>query len=214
MRINVPPKSKLKFTPRLKTWNLKTLISNYFQVFNSYVSASTGVLPLKISGTTSRLACSRQLRRCVAQLGPTNGFMKPGDGMSTWKSPLLPKGTLSRPEKLVKALGHHTMQPNTFQDMQCTMLVKKPTRRPMKILTPSLQKSTALVTSFEEWTLMLWQTNEEWCRGDVIKRRLNTEDLVSALPKASQCWVWLGHRTPVWWTTNGRPAHPNHQWYC
>ena len=86
----------------------------------------------------------------MAQLGPTNGIMKPGDGMSMWKRPLLPKGKLSSPEKLVKAQGHHTMQPNTLPDMQCTMLVKKPRRRPMRILTPSLQKSAALLTSFEE----------------------------------------------------------------
>ena len=36
---------------------------------------------------------------------------------------------LSRPGRLVKALGHHMMQPNDMPDMQCTMLVKKPTRR-------------------------------------------------------------------------------------
>ena len=29
--------------------------------------------------------------------------------MSTWKKPLLPSGKLSRPGRLVKALGHHTM---------------------------------------------------------------------------------------------------------
>ena len=32
---------------------------------------------------------------------------------------------LSRPGRLLKALGHHTMQPNTLPDMQCTMLVNK-----------------------------------------------------------------------------------------
>ena len=37
-------------------------------------------------------------------------------------------------------------------DMQCTMLVKKQTKRSTKILTPSLQKSTALLTSLEENT--------------------------------------------------------------
>ena len=67
-----------------------------------------------------------------------------------WKRPLLPSGQLSRPERLVKALGHHTMQPNEMPDMQCTMLVKKLTRRSTRILTPSLQKSTALLTSLEE----------------------------------------------------------------
>ena len=75
------------------------------------------------------------------------------------KRPLLPKGKLSRPDRLVKAIGHHKMQPNAFPDMQCTMLIKKPTRRPMRILTPSLQKSTTLLTRLEEKTLLLVVAN-------------------------------------------------------
>ena len=71
------------------------------------------MLPLRISGTTSRLACSRQLR-CVAQVGPIIGVLKPGGGISMWKRPLLQRGKLSRPGRLVKALGHHTMQPNAM----------------------------------------------------------------------------------------------------
>ena len=67
------------------------------------------------------------LRRCVAQQSPTIGAVKPGDGMNMWKRPLLPSKKLSRPGRLVKALGHHTMRPNAMPDMQCTMLVKKPT---------------------------------------------------------------------------------------
>ena len=94
----------------------------------------------------------------MAQLGHTVGVVKPGDGINTWKRPLLPGGQLSRPGKLVKALGHHTMQPNEMPDMQCTMVVKKPTRR-SRILTPSLQKSTTLLISLEERTLMLLVTN-------------------------------------------------------
>ena len=75
--------------------------------------------------------------------------------MSTWKRPLLPRGKISRPGRLVKALGHHTMQPNAFPDMHCTMLFKiKPTRSPTRMLTPSLQKSTTLLTSLEERTLL------------------------------------------------------------
>ena len=69
------------------------------------------------------------------------------------------KRTVSRPRRLEKALGHHTMQPNEMPDMQCTMLFKKPTRRSTRILTPSLQKSTALLTSLEERTPMLLVTN-------------------------------------------------------
>ena len=82
------------------------------------------MLPLRISGTTLRLACTRQLMRFVAQLGPTIGIVIPGGRMSTWKRPLLPGGKLSRPGRLLKALGHHTL---------CQ------TRRSMRILTPSLQ---------------------------------------------------------------------------
>ena len=74
--------------------------------------------PLRIPGTTSRLDCSRQLRRYVAQLGHTVGDVKPGGGMNTWKWPLLPSRLLSRPGRLVKALEHHTMQPNEMPDMQ------------------------------------------------------------------------------------------------
>ena len=163
MRIDLPPKSKSKFTPRLKVWKLKDPQTNsHFQeVFNLHVSTSAGVVmgPLRISGATSRLDCSRQLRRCVAQLGHTIGVVKPGGGMNTLRRPLLPSGKLSRPGRLVKALGHHTMQPNEMPDMQCTMLVKKPTKRCTRILTPSLQKSTALLISLEERTLMLLVTN-------------------------------------------------------
>ena len=93
--------------------------------------------PLRISGTTSRLDCSRLLRRCVAQLGHTVGVVKPGGGMDIWKRSLMPSGKLSRPGRLVKALGYHTLQPNEMPDMQCTMLVKKLTRRSTRILTPS-----------------------------------------------------------------------------
>ena len=46
----------------------------------------------------------------MAQLSPITGILKHCGGMSTWKKPLLPLGKLSRPGRLVKALGHHTMQ--------------------------------------------------------------------------------------------------------
>ena len=61
--------------------------------------------------------------------------------------------------KAGKGTRASSMQPNEMPDMQCTMLVKKPTRMSMRILTPSLPKSTALLTSLEERTLMLLVTN-------------------------------------------------------
>ena len=95
------------------------------------------MLPLRIYGTTSRQAFSRQLRRCVAQQGPTVGAVKPGGGMNMWERSLLPSGKLSRHGRLVKALDHHTMQPNALPDVQCIMLAKKLTRRSTRILTQS-----------------------------------------------------------------------------
>ena len=45
MRINVPPKSKCKFTPRLKVWKLKDpqMSSHFQEVFNLHVSMSASV---------------------------------------------------------------------------------------------------------------------------------------------------------------------------
>ena len=84
----------------------------------------------------------------MAQLGHTVGIVKPGGGTNTWKRPLLPSGQLSRHGRLVKALGHHTMQPNEMPDMQCTMLVKKPTRRSTRILTPKSSEVYRLANQF------------------------------------------------------------------
>ena len=66
----------------------------------------------------------------MAQLGLTIGVVKPDGGMSMWKRPLLPRRRkLSRHGRLVKAQGHHTMQPNALPEMQCTMRNKEPTSR-------------------------------------------------------------------------------------
>ena len=65
----------------------------------------------------------------MAQQGPTVGVVKPGGGMSMWERSLQPSGKLSRHGRLVKALEHHSMQPNALPDVQCTMLAKRSTRR-------------------------------------------------------------------------------------
>ena len=76
--------------------------------------------------TLSTLICrSTDISKCFSEsLGIRDNKSRPGGGMNTWKRPLLPSGKLSRPGRLVKALGHHTMQPNEIPVMQCTMLVK------------------------------------------------------------------------------------------
>ena len=44
-----------------------------------------------------------------------------GGGMNMWERSLLPSSKLSRHGRLVKALEHHTMQPNALPDVQCIM---------------------------------------------------------------------------------------------
>ena len=68
--------------------------------------------------------------------------------MNTWKRPLLPCGQLSRPRRLVKALEHHKMQPNEMPDMQCTMLVKKPTRKVYENIDPKSSEVFRLANQF------------------------------------------------------------------
>ena len=101
--------------------------------------------------------------------------------MNTWKRPLLPKGKLSRPERLVKAVGHHKMQSNAFPDMQCTMLIKKSTRRPTRILTQTLQKSTTSLTSLEERKLVVG--------GKLVKNDAGE----MSMSKDSKQKAWLEH---------------------
>ena len=141
MRIDVPPKSKRKFTPRLKVWKLKDpQTSHHFQeVFNLHVSTSAGVADGATENIWNNIKTGllKTTEEVCATTRPTVGVLKPGGGMNTQKRPLLSSGKLSRPGRLVKVLGHHMMQPNAMPDMQCTMLVKKPTRRSLRILTPS-----------------------------------------------------------------------------
>ena len=145
----------------LKFGSLKILTSYYFQVFNSHVSASAGVADAATEDICNnfKTGLSRQLTY-MAQLDPIIGALKPGGGVSMWERLLLTRGKLSRPGRLVKSLGHHKIQPNALPDMQCAMFVKKPTKRHMRIFTPSLQKSATLLTSLEERTLLLLVANQ------------------------------------------------------
>ena len=121
-------KSKRKFTPRLKFWKLKyPQTSNHFQeVFNLHVSLSAGVADAAIEDICNNVKTG--LFKTTEEVGCTTvGILKPGGRMNTWKMPLLPSGKVSRPGRLVKVLGHHTMQTNALPDIQCNMLVRKPT---------------------------------------------------------------------------------------
>ena len=154
MRLDVPPKPKCKFTPRLKVWKLTDpQRRNHFQeVFKLHVSASAGVPDAATEDIWNNLKTGllKTTEVVCGTTRPHHWLVKPGDGMNMWERSLLPSGKLSRHERLVKALEHHTMQPNALPDVQCIMLAKKLTRRSTRILIQSLQNYTALQTSLEK----------------------------------------------------------------
>ena len=172
-------------------------------VFNLHVSTSAGVADGATEDIWNNIKTKllKTTEECVAQLGHTVGVVKPGGGMNTWKRSLLPSGKLSRPGRLVKALGHHTMQPNEMPDMQCTMLVKRPTR------------STGILTP---------ESSEVYCLANQFRRQ-NT-DVVGDKPiknEHKRCqWAKTQSRRPVQSTTKGfsmltgtqTTCLINHQW--
>ena len=70
----------------LKFGSLKAFTSNYFQVFNSHVSASVGVADAATEDICNNIktGLSRQLS-CMAQLDPIIGALNPGGGVSKWE---------------------------------------------------------------------------------------------------------------------------------
>ena len=81
----------------------------------------------------------------------------------------------------MKALGHHKMQPNALPDMQCTMFIKKPTRRPSEVY--------RLANQFREENTVVGGGKSVKNDGGMSmnEQRLKAEGLVRALPSASQC---------------------------
>ena len=124
----------------------------------------------------------------MAQPGPTVGAIRPGGGTSMWKRSLQQSVKLSRLGRLVKAPGHHTMMPNALLDMRYTMLVKKPTRRSMRILTPSPQKIYSLANQLRRENADV--VGDKPVKNDAGEMSLSEDSkqksLVRALPKAPQ----------------------------
>ena len=155
----MPPKPKCKFTPRLKVWKLTDpQRRNHFQeVFKLHVSASAGVPDAATEDIWNILKTGllKTTEEVCGTTGPHPWHHETRCGMNKWERSLLPSGKLSRHERLVKALEHHTMQPNALPNVQCIMLAKKLTRRSTRILTQSLQNYTSLQTSLEKRMLTL-----------------------------------------------------------
>ena len=171
LRIDVSPKSKRKFTPRLKVWTLKVpQTSSYFQVFNLHVSTSAGVADEATEDIWNNIKSGLlKTTEDVCETSRPHHWRRE----TWWWNDYVDKAIAAKRKafktwRLVKALGLHTMQPNTLPDMQFTMLAKKPARRSMRILTPNLQKPTALLTSLEERLILLvtsqWRMMQGRCQ--------------------------------------------------
>ena len=165
MRIDEQLKSKRKITPRLKVWKLKDpQTSSHFQeVFNSHVSTSAGVADVATEDIWNNIKTGPL--KTTEEVCDTTRPHRWRRETWWWNEPL---------EKAIAAKRKTFKARKTGKDiralphMQCTMLVKKPSRGSTRILTPSLQTSTTLLTSLEERTMMLvtnrWRMMQGRCQ--------------------------------------------------
>ena len=144
MRLDVPPKPKHRFTPRLKVWKLTDpQRRNYFQeVFKLHVTAGvpnaatediwnnlkTGLLKTteEVCGTTRPHCWRRETWWWNEHVGEVITAKR--QAFKAWKTG---KGTRA---------SYHAAR--RMPDVQCIMLAKKLTRRSTRVLTQSLQNYT------------------------------------------------------------------------
>ena len=206
MRINVPPKSKRKFTPRLKVWKLKDpQTSNHFQeVFNLHVSTSAGIADGATEDIWNNIKTGL-LKTTEVVCGTTRPHCW---HLETWwwneqvEKAIAAKRTAFKAWKAGKGTRASYHAVNEMPDMQCTMLVKKPTRRSTRILTPSLQESTALLTSLEENTDVVGDKPVKNDAGEM------------SMSEDSKQKAWLEHYQRLLNVEFGTQTtcHINHQW--
>ena len=171
------------------------------------------MLPLRISGTTSSLTCSRQLRRCVAQISPPLAswdlVMEWACGKShcckrkaveAWKTGKGIRASHRAAKRRARHLVHHVrleankkvyenIDPNSSEVYRLDNQFRRENAdvvgdKPMK-------NDAGEMSMSENWKQKAW--------------------LEHYLPKAFQCWLWP--RPPVWRTPSRRPAHLNDHWY-
>ena len=153
MAIDVPPKSKRKFTPRLKVWKLKDpQTSNHFQeVFNLHMSAGVTDGPLRIYNniktvllkTTEEVCSTTRPHRWRHETWWWNEHVETAiaakrKAFKVWKTG---KGTRTSCDAAKCIAGHAVHHAHQEADKKVYE-------------TPSLQKSTDLLTSLEERMLV------------------------------------------------------------
>ena len=170
--------------------------------------------PLRISGKTSRLSCSRQLRRSVAQLGPHHRrretwwwnehvektIAAKRKAFKAWKTGKGTRATYNAAKRNARHAVHHARQ--------------EADKKVYENIDPKSSGVYRLANQFRRKNAdAVGDKPVKTDARDVNEQRLKVEGLVRALPMTSQHWVWLGPRAPVLSTTSGRPTHPNHHWY-
>ena len=153
MRIDVPPKSKCKFTPCLKD----PQTSNQFQeVFNSHVSARVADAVTEDIWNNIKTGLFKTTEEVCGTTWPHHWRHE-----TWWWNEHLKKAIAAK-RKAFKAwkTGKGTRASYDTAKTHCqTCSAPGSTRRYTRILTRSLQKSIALLTSLEERMLMLLVTN-------------------------------------------------------
>ena len=208
MKFDVPPKPKRKFTPRLKVWKLTDpQRRNHFQeVFKLHVSASAGVpdaatediwnnLKTGLLKTTEEVCGTTRPHRWRRETWWWNEHVgevitAKRQAFKAWKTGKGTRASYYAAKRIARRAVHHARQE---ADKEVYKNID-PKSSELYRLANQLRKENADVVGVNEW----------W---------LKAEGLVRALPKASQCWVWLGSKSSVWWITSGRTTNPNHHWY-
>ena len=126
MRIDMPPKSKHKFTPHLKSWKLKGPHKQLFPGLQlaKELSASAGVADAATEDICNNIKI--RLFKTIELCGTT----RPNHWyLETWwlseheEKAIAPKGKAFKAWKTGESTRHHKMQPNALPDMQCTMFI-------------------------------------------------------------------------------------------
>ena len=196
-RIDVSPKSKHKFTPRLKVWKLKDpQTSNHFQ--DIWNNIKTGLLK-----TTEEVCDTTRPHRWRRETWWWNEHIEKAidakrTAFKAWKAGNGTRASYDAAKRNARHSVHHAHQEadKVYENIdpkssEVYRLANQFRRENTDVVGDKPVKNDAGEMSMSEDS-----KQKAWLEH--YQRLLN---------------VWLGPRPPVISTTSGRPAHPNHHWY-
>ena len=218
MRIDVPPKSKHKFTLHLKVWKLKDpQTSNHFQeVFNLHVSTSAGVadgatedmwnnIKTGLLMTTEEVCGTTRPQRWCCETWWWNEHLEKAiaakqTASKAWKAGKGTRASYDAAKRNVRHAVHHARQE---ADKKVNENINPKSSEVYCLANQFRRENTDVVgdkpVKNDAGELSMSQDSKQKAWLEHYQRLLNV--------------VWLGHRPPVISTTSGRPAHSNHHWY-